>query len=298
MNIFPKNARVCFLGSSGTHNNGYVMHVTAYYKKYFPELNVNFFNCGVSGATLKEQLQIVKQDTLSYNPTHVVILMGMNDTERDTLVEKRSKERYEKLKLAFENFKNNLDKICDILRENNVEIVLCTITPYDEYGDYCTAPLKGAFALAMAYNEYIRGYAKLNGYPLCDYFPYILEKMQSERIYCEDSVHFLDEGQYYVAKCFLENQGIEVKEKLDFSPKMIEWNEKVQIIRNIYAVEMMVLKDFAMPYSEGSKIVEKFMNSNDCNEWFYGICDCYLKNKPNVESIKQNMINIMENELE
>ena len=92
MNIFPDNSRVCFIGDSITHNNGYLMHIVSYYKNKFKDSNINFYNCGVSGCTITEQLKIIENDTLSYNPTHAVILIGINDSERDRLIEKRSKE--------------------------------------------------------------------------------------------------------------------------------------------------------------------------------------------------------------
>lgn len=297
MKIFSKNSRVCFVGDSITHNNGYLMHIVSYYKNNFPDLNINFYNCGVSGSNLSVQLEIAEKDTLSFAPTHVVILMGINDCERERLLEKRSEKRYEMLKQAFENYKSNLEKLCGLLKKRNIDITLCTCIPYDEYGEYCTSPLHGGLALIMAYNEYIREYARRQGHNLCDLFPYILEQMQKERIYSDDSVHVTDKGQFYIARCFLKNQGLDLCEETVFSEKLLEWNGKVQILRNIYAVESLVIKKYNLPYSDALLTVKNFMESDECNDWFNGICRCYLENKQQEKQIKAHMTDIMEKEL-
>lgn len=109
---FPENARVCFLGDSITHNNGFVSHITAFYHENFKEKNINFYNCGVSGGTVETLLSIFDEDILAHNPTHAVIMIGINDSGRGFLVEPRSKERYQKLLNAFESYKKNLTKLC------------------------------------------------------------------------------------------------------------------------------------------------------------------------------------------
>jgi len=210
---FPENARVCFLGDSITHNNGFVSRITAFYHENFKEKNINFYNCGVSGGTVETLLSIFDEDILAHNPTHAVIMIGINDSGRGFLLEPRSKERYQKLLNAFESYKKNLTELCNLLKQNDVEIILCTQTPYDEYQDSEENVLPGGFALMTSYAEYIRNFAQTNGFKLCDYQKYFIEKLAEEDLISPDRVHPNDDGQYHMAKCFLAFQGYEIGEK-------------------------------------------------------------------------------------
>lgn len=299
MNRFANNSRVCFVGDSITHGNVYLMHIVSHYKKNFPDSNINFYNCGISGAILDEHLKILEKDTLSYNPTHIVMMIGINDSGRENLSDCRSAERYQKLKFAFEKYKKNLSEICDIFKSKGIEIVLCTCVPYDEYGDYCTAPLRGGMPLIMSYNEYIRNFARENGFELCDYFTYMIEKMQTECLFDADSVHPNDRGHYYMAKCFLENQGLKLESDA-FSEKLTEWNECVNKLRDIWACESLVIGDFSLEYDDGFKKMTAFLetdNDDDCSLYLRGLAEKYQINKPFQSDIKSRIIEIMENEL-
>ena len=97
MSIFNKNARVCFVGDSITAANKYVSLIAAYYKENLPELNVQIYNCGVSGGTAKSQYIFFNDDVLPHNPTDIFIMLGINDSDRGLLNEPAGQERYEKL---------------------------------------------------------------------------------------------------------------------------------------------------------------------------------------------------------
>ena len=297
MSRFLNNSRICFVGDSITHANKYLMHIVSYYKKNFPDSDINFYNCGVAGANLNELLKILENDTLSYNPTHIVLMIGINDSGRDNLLDCRSVERYEKLKSSFENYRNNLSRICDVFKSKGIDVTLCTCVPYDEYGEYCTAPLKGGMSLIMSYNEHIRNFAREKKIALCDYFPYMIKKMQTECLYEEDGVHPNDRGHYYMAKCFLEHQGLEL-EKEQFSAKLIEWNECVLKVRDIWACEYILMGDHSFTYNEGIEKLKPFFNEkDDASDSLCELAKKYQLNKPSQSNIKRKMIEIMEEEL-
>lgn len=298
MNRFPNNSRVCFVGDSITHANRFVMHIVSYYKRNFPKANINFYNCGISGSTITEHLKVIESDTLAYNPTHVVIMIGINDSERGWLSLKRSSERYQNLKTAFEKYKANLSTLCDIFKSRDIDITLCTCVPYDEYGEYCTRVLPGGTGLIMSYNEYIRNYARENGFSLCDYYPYMIEKMQTERLYDEDSVHPLDDGHYYIGKAFLEYQGLCLDTQRQLSGKIEEWNDCVQKLRDLLACESMIIRNFFLDFPESKKAVDDYLkDSKNDNAYLRGLAERYLINKPIEKEIESRMLEIMEKEL-
>ena len=106
MNRFPNGARVCFIGDSITHNNLFLAHIVAFYREHFADAKVEFYNCGISGGTLTTTLNCFDEDILPYNPTHAVIMIGINDSDRNALI--GAKEyKYYSLELAYNNYKPN-----------------------------------------------------------------------------------------------------------------------------------------------------------------------------------------------
>ena len=106
MKQFPKGARVCFVGDSITHIGIFIKHIAAYYREHFSELNIEFYNCGIAGGNLGNTLVIFEEDIAIYEPTHIVLMIGVNDSRRNRLTEPSGEERYAKLFEAFEKYKN------------------------------------------------------------------------------------------------------------------------------------------------------------------------------------------------
>ena len=77
MKRFPDNARVCFVGDSITANNTYVAHIAGFYKDNLPDAHVEFYNCGISGATLKTTLAVFDEDIAPFEPTHIVLMSAV-----------------------------------------------------------------------------------------------------------------------------------------------------------------------------------------------------------------------------
>ncbi|MBQ7793290.1 MAG: hypothetical protein IJ366_02100 [Clostridia bacterium] len=298
MKPFPKNARVCFIGDSITHNNGYISHISAYYHENLKENNVSFYNCGVAGGRTSTILSIFDEDVLSHKPTHAVIMLGVNDSNRSFLLKPRTKERYDSLVNSFNEYKKNLAELCGKLKENNVEITLCTITPYNEYCDSEVSVVSGCYALTAGYAEYIRQYAKECGFGLCDYHTYITEQMQGADIYRPDRTHPNDEGQYLIAKCFLKTQGLEISESRELPEYMQKWCENVSLLRDIRATEWLVIQDYSLSDEERIKFIEKFVSEehepNEYLEYFMELSHIYLDAKPRQKALEEETNRLME----
>ena len=161
---FPDGSKICFIGDSLTAHNEILSRIVDKYNKSFPGENIEFFNCGTSGGTIGSALNFFYDDVLSHNPTHAVIAFGINDSERWHLESPRSESRLTLLKKAFEKYKDNLIKYCDMLNSHGIKIILCTPAPYDEYSNHAKEALKGGYSLMLGYSEFIRSYAKENGF--------------------------------------------------------------------------------------------------------------------------------------
>jgi len=298
MNGFPKGARVVFLGDSITHANDYISRIADYYHEYLSDRKVCFYNCGVSGGSLRAMLTIFDQDIAVHNPTHAVIMIGINDSARDLLSElPRGKERYDRMLSAFDLYKERLDTICQKLEALGCEIILCTQTPYDEYQESDVPTFKGGFALLFAYAEYVRCYAKEKGYKLCDYHTYISKVAQFEEVIRPDRVHPNELGHYHMAKCFLEFQGYDIGEYKDIPEYLSEWRNRVAELRDIHAAEYLIIQDYSLSTEERINKTKEKLVAGTFNDYFTYLSKRYLENKPKQKQIEEEIVELMEVEL-
>lgn len=256
---FPDNSRVCFIGDSLTAQNQILPRVIDHYNKHFANSNVRFFNCGTSGGTYKTAIEFFYDDVLSHKPTHAVIAFGVNDSNRWALEAPRSQSRYQNLKSYYEDYKKNISTYCDMLKKHNVEIILCTPAPYDEYTETDQPCSKGGFALIAEYANVVRNYAKENSIKLCDYHAFITEQLQIDQtpIYSPDHVHPVAHGYYLMAKCFLDFQDLQIDKEEDIPEYFNKWKETVQKLRLIYGTEQMVIHNYLMPLEDKMAIIEE-----------------------------------------
>ena len=117
MNKFQSGERVCFVGDSITHKGMFIKQILAYYRKYLPEVKVEFYDCGIAGGNLGNTIKVFEEDIAIYDPTHIVLMIGVNDSRRNRLENESSDEKYEKILEAYERYKSrveeNKDKECD-----------------------------------------------------------------------------------------------------------------------------------------------------------------------------------------
>lgn len=297
MNGFPKDARVCFIGDSITHNNGFVSRVYDYYHQNLKDRNINVYNCGVGGGRISTALPILEEDVLSHKPTHAVLMFGVNDSDNRFFADERSSERYDKFVNAYEIYQSNLRKICRILKENNVSVILCTPAPYDEYQECETKPWQGGFALMSGYAEAVRNIARELSLPLCDYHKYISRAIQDELLYNTDRVHPNDKGQYHMAKCFLSFQGFDIGEYAPIPEYLDTWREKVAVQRNIWMAEKNIIWKFDLtPEEQIARIkayVEEFQE-DEARAVFVEAGKKYLKTKPMQKQLFEEINYLME----
>ena len=297
MSRYPNGAKVCFIGDSITHNNLHLAHIVDYYREHFRDAQVAFYNCGISGGTLNTTLTCFDEDILTYNPTHAVIMFVINDSARWALPFV-GEEKYNAIKNAFENYKSNLSKLCDRLESMGVSITLCTPTPYAEYIESDEPVLRGGFALMQAYADYIREFAKVKGYSVCDYHDYFIRTMQTENLFCPDYVHPTNRGQYHMAKCFLEQQGFDLQEEKPLSDEVQKWHEVVGKIRHVFATEHNILSDdFSLTDEERAAKIKEYYDNEQTGkyvEYFKSLAEKYPEYKAQLKENVQFVIDFME----
>lgn len=262
MSRFPDGARVCFVGDSLTATFNYEGRIAAFYRENFRESKIRIYNCGVAGGRAASQLSFLEKDTLIHKPTHAVVMLGVNDSARWLLQQEKTEQRYYHLAAAYERYKKDLPALCDALENAGAEIILCTPAPYAEYQDTPTAPLKGGYALVAGYAEFCRQLAKERSYPLCDLHEYLTIKLQTEAFYNDDHVHPNDLGQYYIAKYFLEFQGLDLGEKKPLPEEFSELIRESMILRDILSAKINVIGKYDLPDEENERIVKEYLEAD------------------------------------
>ena len=286
MKKFENGARVCFVGDSITHGGIYLKYIIDTYRKQFPESGVEFYDCGISGGNLGNTISVYDRDIAIYDPTHIVLMIGVNDAGRSFLNEARSVERYEKLIRAYKRYGENLESFYQLTKERGVELILCTPMPYAEYIESNEAPLRGAYALIQGYAEYVRSFARAKGIELCDYHAAATEAMQGENLYSPDRVHPTARGHEIMARTFLAAQGIEIEKAESFSEEIEEWHSMTQRLRDVIATEYFMLPGYATMTDEEriiemGKIYGEIMSGlRETTPYFKSLVEIYPKNKP------------------
>ena len=197
---------------------------------------------------------------------------------------------------AYNVFRENLRQMCRRLQEKNVEIILCTQTPYDEYQDAQTSVFAGGFALMEGYAQAVRDIARELGVSLCDYHGYFSRVMQAEALITPDRVHPNERGQFHIAKCFLAFQGFDLGEYQPIPTYMDTWREKVESYRNIWAAEKIIINQYDLSAEEQMAVIAEYVNRNAHKEGDFclGIAKQYLQTKHLQQQLNNEINYLME----
>ena len=299
MKRFEDNARVCFVGDSITNNGTFLKYIVSTYRTEFPNSKIEFYNCGISGGGIGNSIRVFEEDVAIYDPTHIVLMIGINDAGLGILREPLSKERYEKLFECYTNYRNNLERFYNITRERNIKLILCTQMPYAEYIESEIPIYPGGCALLQGYAEFVRDFAREHGIELCDYHRAATEAMHSENLYNPDRVHPNAKGHALMAKTFLLSQGIVFDTDESIGEDIEEWYKITQKLRNIVAAEFFNVPKFTEKTSAEredflQKRYEEIQNGTyKTDAYFTSLIEAYVKEKPHqaeyIELLKQFM---------
>ena len=132
--FFKEGDRICFLGNSITHGGQYHEFIQLFYATKYPELNLTFRNCGISGDVAAGMLDRLKTDVFVHNPTHVFLMVGMNDVVRTLYFEGNASDQIlKKRKQALELYFKKTELLALELVKNEVTPIFLTPSIYDQY---------------------------------------------------------------------------------------------------------------------------------------------------------------------
>ncbi len=134
---FEAGDKVCFLGDSITKGGSYHQLLEIFYAVRFPDRTIDFFNCGVGGdrasSILSAQRFRLETDVLGHNPTVVVVMLGMNDVERN-LYRPQSENGATQAarKAALETYRTSLADLVRTLQKAGPRVIVLSPTVYEE----------------------------------------------------------------------------------------------------------------------------------------------------------------------
>ena len=165
--------RVVFMGDSITDFWGHIPG-----SKFFP--GKPYINRGISGQTTPQMLIRFRPDVVALSPKVVVILAGTNDIAGNTGP------------MTPQDTENNLMSMADIAKQNQIRVVLASITPA------ITFPWRPGSQPApkiRLLNEWIKNYAAQKGYVYLDYYSALADNQGGMKPgLSKDGVHPTVEG--------------------------------------------------------------------------------------------------------
>lgn len=208
--LFPTGSRVCFIGNSITNNGEYYNDLWLYYATRFPGEKIHFYNCGISGDVTGGILKRMDKDILIHQPTHAVMMIGMNDVKRDLYGKPAPNDSLKQKALA--DYNNNTEAIVNILKARTGNLILLKPSIYDQTAVIETENLYGVNGALQRCAEQMQFLSEKYHTGLVD-FQTILLRINKEgqakdptfTIIGKDRVHPQSVGHFVMAYQFLKD---------------------------------------------------------------------------------------------
>jgi lysophospholipase L1-like esterase len=167
---------VCFLGDSITKGGWYPAFIELFYVTRFPESRIDFHNCGCGGDRASSIMEATEfrldADVFARKPTHVVVMLGMNDVERSLYGPQPKGDHVAVARqAALDRYEDTLEAICRRVRDNGAQLILVTPSCYDETAVIdapAREPLKGVNEALAECAGVVRRLAAVHGALLAD----------------------------------------------------------------------------------------------------------------------------------
>ncbi len=282
---FPRGARVMFIGDSITHNGMFLAHIQEYYRTHFPEDGVKIYNAGVGGGNVYgSALRYLEADLSLFEPTHAVLMIGMNDIWRGHYMQK---EHYTDIKITRNRiYYEGVASLAEKLYERGIPLTFCTPTPFDDEMACAEAAGKNLAMALTGYGQYCIGLAEKYGAPVVDFNSAMTlvnrrlqEKDPARSLVGTDRVHPTEEGHAFMATVFLRAQGFtdlpeataETCERGEMMLSLSEINkqryeveQKLRALRN--GVFFSLGDRWSAPYEERIALAEAYVKENENKE--------------------------------
>ena len=295
---FPDGARVAFFGDSITRNGGAVLRTAAHYREAFPERDVRFFNCGISGGGLAAAEMYFDSVLAVRRPTHVVLAFGVNDAFEmygGSLPDASAEEA--RLRRALAAFRDRYAAMCRRIVSLGAKLIVRVPTPYNESGSGTALPDKGKAEYCRRVADEIRAVAETDGIPFVDDFERMSKCLvEGEDVFSGDRIHPNDFGQWRMAETLLAAQGEKIapyapRAEVAKSAGLEEWDALSQRIANVNSAEWLLVRDESLGLEAKLAKVRDWLapreNDPKANGFVLGLARGYLVDKPREAALRE-----------
>ena len=148
----------------------------------------NYLGRGIGGQTTSEMLVRFRQDVIELHPAYVALMVGTNDVAENNGI------------ISLENMLDNIISMCELAKVNQIEVLLCSVTPCKQYSWRKEVDPQTKIP---AFNALMKAYAdQTEGVTYVDYFSALTDGNNA----CK--------AEYTVDNCHLTNAGYEVIEAI------------------------------------------------------------------------------------
>lgn len=168
---FKDGDKICFIGNSITHGGTYHAFLQAYCATRYPDIKLEFHNCGISGDNAGGMLMRFDEDVLVHDPDYAFLMTGMNDVNRSLYTGAAPDSANLALRQqAMDAYYAQTDELARRLIDNKIQPIFMTPTIYDQtvlIGQENNFGVNDALGLCA---EHIRELAEEYDAPLVDLY--------------------------------------------------------------------------------------------------------------------------------
>lgn len=316
MKKFSENKTICFLGDSITTCSTWISIIYDYYIKHFPNSNLKMISCGVSGGRAETGLMYIEEDLFSYNPDHVVIMYGMNETDLPTYAEMEDTSKiseYQQSKL--DGFYNDLTAVTKKITDKGISVSFCTNTAYNNWINGIEENNKNANIALQKAADVTKKVAAEFGAEVVDFFAcfkYLAEESAKINPNVEvtnlDRVHPNDLGNSIMASIFLNAQGFSdvvmpTPESVADGTAIITETEVMKLrqekemkVRYYYLTEWLIIRHLHnKPLQEKLDFIKKYLENEEySNDFLCNLAKRYLQDAPDLERYRKEHLEYIE----
>lgn len=267
--IFESGDTICFLGDSITHGGQYHEFLHLFYATRYPNLNLTFHNCGISGDNAEGMIYRLDKDVFIHNPSHVFLMTGMNDVIRTLYFEgEASNEIVQNRKKALDEYKRNIDFLDKKFETSDTRPMYLTPSIYDQYSKIKRKNNMGCNDALIECSTHIKKIAKQRNTTVIDLnssMKYIMEReiqndslftiVGKDRVHPESTGHFI---MFYEIISVIESQSVVAQISID-----LQQNNPIQTkncsVNNIEVSDNSIsfnCMENSLPYPVGASLEE------------------------------------------
>lgn len=299
MKRFPDNSRVVFIGDSITAGATWIAHILDRYVAELPRSRVYMYGAGISGGSARSAMLFMDSDTLIYEPTHAVIMLGMNDIGRGSYCAAPTEAQLQAQKASMAAHKEGMTALAGRLSSLGIQLTFLTPTPYDEGMETDETCYNGCAGALEECGRFASELAERFGGEVIDFNgPMTAINRELQRtdpklsLIGPDRVHPLHTcGHSAMARLFLAAQGFDIvlptasgvlngSVCLDMSPKAAGWLAAHGRLERLRSTEWLLLQKYrGRTADEKNAFLKEYLNAGSFPSPFWkGIARNYYEN--------------------